>query len=137
MAERMEQPDEQDQSEVFDETHLDDEGDGGVSLDEMDDVLDVTQIDGDAADEDLELDDIQGLDGVDERPRSQLDEVDSAVDESDAQDGASGPDEIELVYTGLMRNVQGAQASTAHWEARRLDDDDIDSLGYAPDKPSS
>jgi len=38
-----------------------------------------------------------------------------------------------------MRNRRGAQASAAHWEARRLDDDDIEALGYAPgdDTPPS
>ena len=43
-------------------------------------------------------------------------------------------DEVELVYTGLMRNIKGAQASAAHWEAKRLPDDDIDDLGYGEDK---
>ena len=37
-------PDEQDQSEAFDETHLDDEGDAEFLLDEADDVLDVTVV---------------------------------------------------------------------------------------------
>lgn len=128
MADRLEQPDEQDQSEVFDETHLDDEGDGELSLDEMDDVLDVTQIDGDADDEDLEIEDVQALDGA--APDEE------AADGEDADDQGA-PDEIELVYSGLMRNVRGAQGSTAHWEARRLDDDDIDALGYAPDADPS
>ncbi|EHN71829.1 hypothetical protein SMCF_8760, partial [Streptomyces coelicoflavus ZG0656] len=44
-------------------------------------------------------------------------------------------DEIELVYSGLMENDRGAQASAAHWESRRLDDDDLEQLGYAPDEP--
>ena len=47
--------------------------------------------------------------------------------------GGGGPDEVELVYSGLMRNARGAQASAAHWEARRLSDDDISGLGYGPD----
>ena len=132
MADRLEQPDEQDQSEVFDETHLDDEGDGELSLDEMDDVLDVTQIDGDADDEDLEIEDVQMLNGVEDG--ASLNE--ELADGEDADDRAA-PDEIELVYSGLMRNVRGAQGSTAHWEARRLDDDDIDALGYAPDADTS
>lgn len=54
---------------------------------------------------------------------------------ADLTEGAvpEGPDEIELVYGGLMRNVRGAQASAAHWEARSLSDDDIEALGYGPD----
>ena len=47
--------------------------------------------------------------------------------------GLQGPDEVELVYSGLMRNSRGAQASAAHWEAKRLSDDDIEDLGYGPD----
>ena len=41
--------------------------------------------------------------------------------------------EVELVYSGLMEDSQGAQASAAHWESRRLSDDDIDELGYGAD----
>ena len=47
--------------------------------------------------------------------------------------GDRGPDEVELVYSGLMRNARGAQASAAHWEAKTLSDDDIADLGYGPD----
>ena len=47
--------------------------------------------------------------------------------------GGRGPDEVELVYSGLMRNARGAQASAAHWEAKTLSDDDIAGLGYGPD----
>ena len=73
MAERPEEPDEQDQSETFDETHLDDEGDGDVTLEESD-VLDVTQEEGDADDEDMELEDVQALDGVDPSADARLDD---------------------------------------------------------------
>ncbi|MFN3536745.1 MAG: hypothetical protein ACK4Y4_04800 [Brevundimonas sp.] len=133
MAEQREEPDEQDQSETFDETHLDDEGDGDVTLEELD-VLDVTQEAGDADDEDLELEDVQGLDGVDPRADTRTDGGEQPVNELDAEsDGDYSADEIELVPSGLLRNVQGAQASAAHWEARSLDDDDIESLGYGPD----
>ena len=37
------------------------------------------------------------------------------------------------VPVSLMRNARGAQASAAHWEAKRLSDDDIADLGYGPD----
>lgn len=129
----------QDQAEIYDETHLDDEGEGDVSLDEADDVLDVTQADGDADDEpfdedDQALDDELALDGIEAEADALLG-VDSArISEVDA-DGQieSAPDEVELVYTGLMRNQRGAQASAAHWEAKRLSDDDIEDLGYGPD----
>ena len=132
--------DEQDQSETFDETHLDDEGDGDLLLDEADPVLDVTQAEGDADDEtydedDLELEDVQALDGVEDEA-DPLDDVDE--DETYSIEGEEGEvranDEVELVYTGLMRYIKGAQASAAHWEAKRLADDDIDDLGYGEDK---
>lgn len=138
MADR-EDIDDQDQSETFDETHLDDEGDGDVSLEEMDDVLDVTQLDGDADENeddsgDFDVSDDAQLDDDDIRadalPEREAISDDDGFEESDDR---SASDEIELVYTGLMRNVKGAQASAAHWEARRLDDDDIDALGYAPE----
>ena len=116
MAPPDDTPDEQDQSETFDETHIDDEGDGDILPDQADPVLDVTRKEGDAGGEDDDLDEIQTVQEAD--PDGQV---------------ASQSDEVELVYDGLMRNRRGAQASAAHWEARRLDDDDIEALGYGPD----
>ena len=131
--------DEQDQAEVYDETHLDDEGDGEFLLDEADSVLDVTQADGDADEDDfdeddIDLDDQMALDGIEREADALLGADAARVSQSDV-DGApqEAPDEVELVYTGLMRNVRGAQASAAHWEAKRLSDDDIEDLGYGPD----
>lgn len=133
--------DDQEQSETYDETHIDDEGDGDVLLDEADPVLDVTQRDGDAddeaADEDSagdDLDDALGAAGVEAEADALLGVEGQRLTEIDGESsGASGPDEIELVYSGLMRNSRGAQASAAHWEAKRLSDDDISDLGYGPD----
>ncbi len=131
--------DAQDQAEVYDETHIDDEGEGDLSLDEADDVLDVTQADGDADDEafdedDLDLDRNLALDGVEAEADALLGLDSIRLSEADANgEVGSGPDEIELVYAGLMRNQRGAQASAAHWEAKRLSDDDIEDLGYGPD----
>lgn len=137
-----EQLDDQDQSETFDETHIDDEGDGEFLLDEADPVLDLTQADGDADDEDfdeddLDLDDQLALDGVEREADALLGIDGETLDQidSDSVDDRN-QDEVELVYAGLMRNERGAQASAAHWESRRLDDDDIEQLGYAPDSVS-
>ena len=131
--------DAQDQAEVYDETHIDDEGDGEFLLDEADSVLDVTQADGDADEDDfdeddIDLDDQMALDGIEREADALLGADAARVSQSDV-DGApqEAPDEVELVYTGLMRNVRGAQASAAHWEAKRLSDDDIADLGYGPD----
>jgi hypothetical protein len=132
--------DDQEQSETFDETHIDDEGDGDVMLDEADDVLDVTQADGDAdeeefdEDEDVDLDEELGASGIEAEADALLGVDGERVNEIDGESsGERGPDEVELVYSGLMRNSRGAQASAAHWEAKRLSDDDIADLGYGPD----
>jgi len=132
--------DDQDQAETFDETHLDDEGDGDVLPDEADPVLDVTQADGDADedkfDEDQfdDLDEIQGASGIEAQADALLGVDGERVNEIDAESaGQHGEDEVELVYSGLMENARGAQASAAHWEAKRLSDDDIADLGYGPD----
>jgi hypothetical protein len=132
--------DDQEQSEVYDETHIDDEGDGDILLDEADPVLDVTQMDGDddeePFDEDAEIDpdEIQGASGIEAAADALLGVDGERLTEIDGESaGQRGEDEVELVYTGLMRNVRGAQASAAHWEAKRLSDDDIADLGYGPD----
>lgn len=131
--------DTQDQAEVYDETHIDDEGEGELSLDEADDVLDVTQADGDADEDEFDEDDrdLDGelaLDGIEAEADALLGLDAVRVNEADANgEVGSSPHEIELVYTGLMRNQRGAQASAAHWEAKRLSDDDIEDLGYGPE----
>lgn len=132
--------DDQEQSETFDETHIDDEGDGDILLDEADPVLDVTQADGDADEEEFDeeavedLDEELGASGIEAEADALLGVDGERLTEIDGESsGVSGPDEIELVYSGLMRNSRGAQASAAHWEAKRLSDDDISDLGYGPD----
>ena len=144
MPELDDYQDDQEQSEVFDETHIDDEGDGDILLDEADPVLDVTQADGDADEDetdpdaeagpDADLDDELGASGVEAEADALLGVDGERLTEIDGESsGLRGPDEIELVYSGLMRNSRGAQASAAHWEAKRLSDDDISDLGYGPD----
>ena len=131
--------DAQDQAETFDETHLDDEGDGEFLLDEADQVLDVTQADGDADaedfdEDDIDLDDQLALDGIEAEADALLGMDGTRQNQTDAEsEGQRGPDEVELVYSGLMENARGAQASAAHWEAKTLSDDDIADLGYGPD----
>jgi len=131
--------DDQEQSETFDETHIDDEGEGDLLLDEAGGVLDVTQAEGDADEEpfdedDIDLDDTLALDGIEAEADALLGVDGARVSEIDGEsNGLRGPDEVELVYAGLMENERGAQASAAHWESRRLSDDDIEDLGYGPD----
>lgn len=132
--------DDQEQSEVFDETHIDDEGEGDILLDEADQVLDVTQADGDADEDDfdeddLDIDDQLALDGIEREADALLGLDGETLSQSDADSNdLRADDEVELVYSGLMENERGAQASAAHWESKRLDDDDIEQLGYAPEQ---
>lgn len=132
--------DDQEQSETFDETHLDDEGDGEFLLDEADPVLDVTQAEGDADadpfdEDDIDLEDNLALDGIEAEADALLGVDGARLTEIDGESaGLQGPNEIELVYAGLMEDQRGAQASAAHWEAKRLSDDDIADLGYGPDE---
>ncbi|GLK50342.1 hypothetical protein GCM10017620_33160 [Brevundimonas intermedia] len=132
--------DDQEQSETFDETHIDDEGEGDLLLDEADQVLDLTQADGDADEDefdedDIDLDDQLALDGVEREADALLGMDGETLTQSDADsNGLQSENEVELVYSGLMENERGAQASAAHWESRRLDDDDIEQLGYAPEQ---
>ena len=132
--------DDQEQSEVYDETHIDDEGDGDLLLDEADPVLDVTQVAGDADEEEfdedaeVDLDEIQGASGIEAEADALLGVDGERLTEIDAESaGGRGDDEVELVYSGLMVNARGAQSSAAHWEAKTLSDDDIADLGYGPD----
>ena len=141
MPELDDYKDDQEQSEVYDETHLDDEGDGDFLLDEADQVLDVTQADGDADrddfDEDAEPEDLDeelGASGIEAEADALLGVDGERLNEIDGESqGQRGVDEVELVYSGLMENARGAQASAAHWEAKTLSDDDIADLGYGPD----
>jgi hypothetical protein len=140
------EPDDQDQSEIFDETHIDDEGEGDLLLDEAGPVLDVTREDSDGGDGDDD-DDAGGDQPLDPEQPYAPDIIEAEADVLlgehgrrtrvlDDDDGSAGaPDEVELVYSGLMRNARGAQASAAHWEARHLSEDDLAALGYGPRTP--
>jgi hypothetical protein len=74
------------------------------------------------------------LDGIEREADALLGMDGEKVNQSDADSNdLAAEGEVELVYSGLMENERGAQASAAHWEARRLDDDDIEQLGYGAD----
>lgn len=135
--------DEQDQSEAFDEDNVDASQTGGVTnefktFEDMPEVLDVTRADGDADEEafdedDQDIDDELGADGIEPEADAQYGTDGSPINEMDLGADAPGNGEVELVYAGLMEDVQGAQASAAHWEAKTLSDDDIEDLGYGPE----
>jgi hypothetical protein len=135
--------DDQDQSETFDEDNVDASESGGVTneyktFEEMPDVLDVTSAEGDADEEDFDEDDQEiedqlSLDGVEPEGDARFGADAARVADQDLGADEPGEGEVELVYSGLMEEVQGAQSSAAHWEAKRLSDDDIEDLGYAPE----
>jgi hypothetical protein len=133
--------DDQDQSEVFDEDNFDPAGAGAPSNDfrtfeDLPDVVDVTQAsgDGETAD-DLTVDEALSAEGVEPVADERWGEDAPRVAQLEGAEGdPDRPDEIELVYAGDLTDARGAQASAAHWESRRLDDDDIEALGYADDK---
>ncbi|CAN5150887.1 hypothetical protein BH10PSE2_BH10PSE2_16360 [soil metagenome] len=137
-------PDEQDQSEVFDEDNYDDADPGAPTnefrtFEELPQVLDVTSADGDADEEafdedDQDLDDDLGASGIEAEADALLGADGFPLNQIDAEsNGQRGEDEVELVYSGLMEDERGAQSSAAHWEAKRLSDDDIADLGYGPE----
>ena len=132
-----------DQSEAFDEDNNDVSESGGVTneyktFEEMPEVLDVTQADGDADEDefdedDQDLDDTLSADGVEPDADAQYGQDGARINEMDLGADAPGDGEVELVYSGLMEDSRGAQASAAHWEAKTLSDDDIEDLGYGPE----
>lgn len=132
--------DEQDQSEAFDETHLDDEGDGDIPFDLAPDVMDVTHADGDEDLEDVDEDDLTSARGVDEDADddrlADAPDASAGLDDDDLDDPAAAleGDEVELAYTGAIDELRGAQSSAAHFEPRaELADDDVADLGYGPE----
>lgn len=142
------EPDEQDQAEAFDEDTLD--GDDRAynaleprTFEELPDLLDVTRAAGDADADDpdpdfdpdqADLDEELSLEGVEPEADALYGADAPRLTEIDQEsNGLRADDEVELVYSGLMEEVQGAQSSAAHWESRRLADDDLADLGYGPD----
>lgn len=126
--------DAQDLAEVFDETHLDEEGDDFALPEEMTDVYDATR-EHDRPMPSRLTPHSQTVDPARDALLAQADDLlgQTSAAEDDEETSPVAEQEIELVYTGLMRNQRGAQGSASHWEARNLSDDDIRDLGYAPE----
>lgn len=133
--------DEQDQSEVFDEDNLDEDGEF-KTFEETPDLLDVTRREGDG-DEDEERDDAEEEGGVldyeqesdrDKPDRDAYDEID--VDDAPDRDRDDGVEarstrEVELEYFPDIDGRRGAQSSARHFESRGvLGDDALRDLGY-------
>lgn len=142
--------DDQDQSEVFDEDNQNLDGEGRNendmrTLEELPGVIDVTSAVGDDDDDDAliaeELDDeeIIALEADEDMADFEDDDLADRMPESlleEAEFGASrgDSDEVELVYGGDLDEASVREGKrTAAMEARNLDDDDLEDLGYPGD----
>ncbi|MBX7249737.1 MAG: hypothetical protein K1X35_11930 [Caulobacteraceae bacterium] len=133
--------DAQDSAEVFDEDNT--EGDDiGLNLqerstfEELPDVFDVTQRLGDGSADGRAYDDSEFEDGLVDDEDSEDDPLAASpagADAADSEATEAADDEIELEFTPDVERLQGAQASAAHFESRRLTDEDLQQLGYQND----
>lgn len=141
--------DEQDQSEVFDEDNLNEDGESTEfkTFEEIPDVFDVTQKKGDAED-DPELDeadfDPSAIDDEDlgeaeyETAPGLYEETDEEdVRDPDLEDGLErrAGDEVDLEFQPDVETRKGAQSSASHFESRgELGEDALRDLGYAEER---
>ena len=152
--------DDQDQSEMFDEDIMGDEGVGPSAemrvFEELPDVYDVTSRQGDAdvddslaaedADEiedeeldDIDLDDDDGEDddSLDDEPEDNevfTDEEDDAdLDEVDGVDDLEA-DDVETVSVGDVDEASDADQVSDYESETELSDDDVEELGYAEEE---
>ena len=119
--------DDQDGAEALDETNLTDDGEDIANFDELDDVLDVTQADGDADEDEDDTDDLlddEGLDDIDDELEGERDDEGLDV-EREPLSAIAGDDE------DVTDSVSDDDDSAADFESTELADDDIEALGYA------
>lgn len=144
--------DEQDQSEVFDETHLDEDAAEFVTLDEMQDVFDATQALGDGRDilaldaadldpEALDDEDLEQDEDVDDDLDDDLEDVEED-DEIDVEDRDDEENVTELEWDQTrIENVADVDQVTDpddddadDYESEELSDEQLRELGYADDE---
>jgi hypothetical protein len=119
--------DDQDGAEVLDETNLTDDGDAIANFDELDDVYDVTQAEGDDDEDEEDVDDLlddEDLEDIDDELESGRD--DEGLDVEREPLAAIADDDLDP-----EDSVSDDDDSTADFESTTLADDDIESLGYA------
>lgn len=131
--------DPQDRAETADETHFSDDGAGFMTLEDLDDVFDVTRADGDQDEDEFDEDafderDLEEDDELHYRAASDLD--DGFADIDDVRD-ARDDDEIYLSdeIEGLddVRDAAeaiGGEDDFANFQARDVGDDDLRRMGY-------
>ncbi|HWW25230.1 MAG TPA: primosomal protein [Caulobacter sp.] len=119
--------DSQDTAETLDETNLTDDGEDIANFDELDDVYDVTQAEGDADEDDEEVDDL--LDDED------FEDIDDDLEGERDDEGLDIEREPLAAIAGDDRDLEDSVSddddSAADFESTELAEDDIESLGYA------
>lgn len=119
--------DAQDSAEALDETNLTEDGEDIANFDELDDVLDVTQAEGDADEDEDDTDHL--LDDED------LDEIDDELEGGRDDEGLDIEREPLSAIAGddvdPEDSVSDEDDSAADFESTVLADDDIEVLGYA------
>jgi alpha-D-ribose 1-methylphosphonate 5-triphosphate synthase subunit PhnI len=119
--------DAQDSAEALDETNLTEDGEDIANFDELDDVYDVTQAEGDADEDEDDTDDLlddEDLADIDDDLEGERD--DEGLDiEREPLAAIAGDDE------DLQDSVSDDDDSAADFESTELADDDIEALGYA------
>jgi hypothetical protein len=90
--------DEQDQSEVFDETNMTENGEDIVNFDEMPDVLDVTSADGDADDDEFDEDEVDD-DDLEDDDELRYRAVNADDEDEPGQDEARAGDSSDYAAT--------------------------------------
>ncbi|HKT54436.1 MAG TPA: hypothetical protein VJP88_08285 [Caulobacteraceae bacterium] len=140
----IDEPDPQDVAETLDETHLNEDEDEFTTLEEVDDVLDVTEAAGDADDDealdeadfdpDAIDDDAIEDDELEDRPDAFQPEDSGADDEDEAAvvEDRLGADDIEgLDQVADADLVEGGEDDFTNFQSKTLSDQEITALGYA------
>ena len=136
---------EQDQAEAFDEDNMSLDEQGGPNaeyrtFEETPDVEDLTQAAGDADDDDAliaeDLDDEEIIELEADADDGEFDDAALEDDQKLAVRSTMGlsrgsDDEVDLAAAGDLSDAGGARAS--RYESSRLDDDDLEDLGYSKD----
>jgi hypothetical protein len=123
--------DDQDGAEVLDETNLTEDGQDIANFDDIEDVYDSTQADGDEdEDEDEEFDDLledEDLDDIGDDLEGERDDEGLDIEREPLSPVGGGEDDIEAA-------ISDDDDAAADFESTQLADDDIEVLGYAKNR---
>jgi len=128
--------DPQDKAETADETHFSDDGESFMTLEELDDVLDVTRADGDQDDEDFDEaafddSDLEEDDELNYRAATDGEDAFGEAAPAEDDDDALLSDEIEgLDEVRDAGEVSGGEDDFTNFQAREVGEDDLRRMGY-------